>query len=176
MQQPPTLDLRTYLRDVPDFPTKGIIFKDITPLLQSPIAFRKTIHDLARHFMGQRIDAVVGVEARGFIFGAPLAVELNAGFVPVRKQGKLPFHTIEVEYALEYGTATVQMHKDGVLPGRRVIIVDDVLATGGTLLAAKKLVEQLGGHVVGMGVVLELGFLNGRARLPGSDIFSLLQY
>lgn len=170
------MDLKTWIRDVPDFPQPGVIFKDITPLLQDPAAFRHALDALTRHYQGHRVDTVVAIEARGFIFGAPLALDLGASFVPVRKKGKLPSKVIGVEYGLEYGTERVELHEDGVLPGKRVLIVDDVLATGGTMAAAKTLVERLGGHVVGLAVLIELGALNGRAKLPGVELFSVLRY
>jgi adenine phosphoribosyltransferase len=165
-----------FIRDVPDFPKKGIVFKDITPLLQDPKAFSAAIHGVARHYKAKKVDSVVAIEARGFIIGAPLAVQLGAAFVPVRKKGKLPYKTVSVEYALEYGTAAVEMHRDGVHPGKRALIVDDVLATGGTAVAARSLVEQLGGKVAGLAVLIELGFLKGREKLPGLDVFSLVKY
>jgi len=170
------MEFTKYIRDVPDFPKKGIVFKDITPLLQDPAVFSSAIRGFARHYKGKKIDSVVAIEARGFIIGAPLALELGAPFVPVRKKGKLPHKTASVEYALEYGTAAVEIHRDGVPPGKRVLIVDDVLATGGTALAAKSLIEQLGGHVAGLAVLIELGFLNGREKLAGVDVFSLVRY
>ncbi|MSQ25054.1 MAG: adenine phosphoribosyltransferase [Dehalococcoidia bacterium] len=170
------MDLRQYIRDVPDFPQKGIVFKDITPLLAHPAAFKYVIDGLAERFRGRGVDAVVGIEARGFIFGAPLAVALGAAFVPIRKKGKLPGATVQAEYALEYGSATVEMHRDGVLPGKRALLVDDVLATGGTLAAAQALVEKLGAHVGGMAVLLEIAALGGRGKLKGTEIFSLLTY
>lgn len=170
------MDLKEYIRDVPDFPQKGIVFKDITPLLGNAAAFKYVIDGLAERFRGQGLDAVVGIEARGFIFGAPLAVALGAAFVPVRKKGKLPSATVNEEYALEYGSATVEIHRDGVLPGKRALVVDDVLATGGTLLATQALVEKLGAHVGGMAVLLEIAALGGRRKLNGMEIFSFLTY
>lgn len=170
------MEITKFIRDVPDFPQKGIVFKDITPLLKNPKAFRDVVGRLATHYKTRKIDGVVAIEARGFIIGAPLALELGVAFIPVRKKGKLPHKTISIEYALEYGTATIEMHRDGVLPGKRLLIVDDVLATGGTALAAKSLIEKLGGKVAGLAVLIELGFLNGREKLPGVDVFSLVKY
>ncbi len=162
------------IRDVPDFPQAGIMFKDITPLLADAQAFYSAVDYMAEQYRGQDISTVVAIEARGYLFGAPLAHHLECGFVPIRKVGKLPWRTIKEEYALEYGSATIEMHLDSLVAGQRVVIVDDVLATGGTLAAAAKLVEQSGAKVVGMAVLLELGFLNGREKLKGYDIFSLL--
>lgn len=170
------MDLRDYIRDVPDFPKAGIVFKDITPLLQDREAFRSALSQMAATYQDAQIDVVVGIESRGFIFAAPLADRLNAGFVLVRKLGKLPAATISAEYALEYGTNTMEMHTDAIQPGQRVLIADDLLATGGTVGATAKLVEQLGGIVVGMIFLIELEFLGGRARLPKYDITALLKY
>ena len=168
--------LEDWVRDIPDFPQQGVLFKDITPLLQDPKAFRASLERLAAHYAGAGIEAVVGVESRGFIFGAPLAYLLNCGFVPVRKFGKLPGQTVNVEYALEYGTNVVEIHTDAVKPGQRVLIVDDLLATGGTVLAAIELIEKLGAHIAGVAFLVELGFLKGRERLHGHDVFALIQY
>ncbi|BCL82972.1 adenine phosphoribosyltransferase [Ktedonobacteria bacterium brp13] len=168
--------LEDWVRDIPDFPQKDVLFKDITPLLQDGLAFRTAMDRLAAHYAGAGIEAVVGVESRGFIFGAPLAYLLNCGFVPVRKFGKLPGQTVSVEYALEYGTNIVEMHTDSIKPGQRVLIVDDLLATGGTVSAAIELVEKLGGHVAGIAFLVELSFLKGRDRLDGHDVFALIQY
>lgn len=162
------------IRNIPDFPTPGIMFKDITPLLRDASAFNDTILHMAKHWESQRIDAVVAIEARGYMLGAPVATHLGAGFVPVRKVGKLPFRTYKVEYALEYGTATIEIHEDAIEKGQRVLIVDDVLATGGTLEGAAKLVHQTGGEVVGMSVLMELTFLGGREKLKGYDVHSLI--
>ena len=167
------------IRDVPDFPQPGILFKDITPLISDGPAFREVIGQLVNRYRGQKIDRVVGVESRGFIFACPLAYELGAGFVPVRKPGKLPADVLKTEYHLEYGSNVLEIHRDAIEPGQRVLIVDDVLATGGSAEATIRLVEQLGGVVTGIAVVIELGFLHGRARLAalGShDFFSLLTY
>lgn len=163
------------IRDVPDFPEKGIMFKDITPLLQDATAFRDAIAAMADPFRGAKLDAVTAIEARGYILGAPIAASLGVGFVPVRKIGKLPWHTNRVEYALEYGSATMEMHQDGLSTGQRVLIVDDVLATGGTLAATIQLVEHSGAKVAAAAVLLELGFLNGRDKVLGYEVFSLLK-
>jgi adenine phosphoribosyltransferase len=168
--------IEAHIRDIPDFPVEGILFKDITPLLQSAAAFREAVDALAANYDGVAIDAVVAIESRGFIFGAPLAYRLGAGFVPVRKPGKLPAPSTSVAYALEYGTNTLEMHLDAVQPGQRVLIVDDLLATGGSAAAAAELVERLGGQVVGMAFVVELEFLKGREKLNGRDVFSLVRY
>jgi adenine phosphoribosyltransferase len=168
--------LEDWVRDIPDFPQKGVLFKDITPLLQDPKAFHVAMDRLAAHYGGAGIEAVVGVESRGFIFGAPLAYLLNCGFVPVRKFGKLPSETVSVEYALEYGTNVVELHVDAIKPGQRVLIVDDLLATGGTVSASIELVEKMGGHIAGIAFLVELGFLKGRERLTGHDVFALIQY
>jgi|SRR5579859_5388915 adenine phosphoribosyltransferase len=173
---PESLNLESWIRDVPDFPQKGILFKDITPLLQDGKAFRASIDRLAAHYAGAGIEAVIGVESRGFIFGAPLAYQLNCGFVPVRKFGKLPAKTVNVEYALEYGTNVVEVHTDAIKPGQRVLIVDDLLATGGTVMAAIELVEKLGGHIAGIAFLVELTFLKGREQLQGYDVFALIKY
>jgi adenine phosphoribosyltransferase len=169
-------DILARVRDVPDFPTPGVIFKDITPLLADGEAFRRVIDGLAEpHQEGTSgVDVVVGIEARGFILAAPVAVALGVGFVPVRKVGKLPSATVSVSYELEYGTAEVQVHEDGVRPGQRVLLVDDVLATGGTAAAATELVRRLGGVMVGVSVLMELALLEGRSRLPGLDVRSLV--
>jgi adenine phosphoribosyltransferase len=169
-------DILARVRDVPDFPTPGVIFKDITPLLADGEAFRRVIDGLAEpHQEGTSgVDVVVGIEARGFILAAPVAVALGVGFVPVRKVGKLPSATVSVSYELEYGTAEVQVHEDGVRPGQRVLLVDDVLATGGTAAAATELVRRLGGVMGGVSVLMELALLEGRSRLPGLDVRSLV--
>jgi adenine phosphoribosyltransferase len=170
------LDLKAKIRDVPDFPTAGILFKDVTPLIADPVAFRETIDRLAA-WAGPRMPQVIlGAEARGFIFGGALAYALGSGFVPARKPGKLPWRTIEAVYALEYGTDALQMHADAIEPGARVIVLDDVLATGGTARAKVELVEQLGGVVVGALFVIELAFLDGRKRLAGYDVHALVEY
>ena len=166
--------LTRYIRDVPDYPKPGILFKDITPLLGDPEAFSATVHALAEPFGAGDVDKVVGIEARGFILAAPVALELRAGFIPVRKHGKLPSETHQVSYALEYGEATLEVHRDAFAPGERVLVVDDVLATGGTVAATVDLVRRCGAEVLGVVVLMELGFLNGRDRLPGIDLRALL--
>jgi adenine phosphoribosyltransferase len=168
--------LRSLIRDVPDFPQQGIVFKDITPLLADPIAFSTVIDLLVVHFGRGSVDKVVGIEARGFIIASPVAYHSGAGFVPVRKKDKLPWRTEAAEYQLEYGTATLEVHTDAVLPGERVLIVDDVLATGGTAKATADLIERIGGKVVGLAFLIELGFLKGRDRLQGYDLFTLINY
>ena len=169
-------ELRGLIRDVPDFPSPGILFKDITPLLGDPAAFASVIDRLAEHFVGRHIDKVVGIESRGFIVAAPVAERLGAGFVPVRKPGKLPWTTEAEDYALEYGTDRLEIHRDAVRSGQRVAIVDDVIATGGTAAAAARLLERLGAEVVGLGFVIELAFLNGAAALDGRDHVALVTY
>jgi adenine phosphoribosyltransferase len=166
---------RRLIRDIKDFPKEGIVFKDITPVLQDPVAFQEVIDRMLAYAREQRADVVVGIESRGFIFGAPLALALGVGFVPVRKLGKLPGETVRVEYALEYGTNTVEIHKDALRPGQRALIVDDLLATGGTVNAAAALVEQLGGEVAGMLFLVELGFLDGREALGDYPFTSLIE-
>ena len=170
------MDLKRYIRDIPDFPKPGILFKDITPLLQNPEAFKEVIDCIADHFDKRHVDAVLAIEARGFLFGAALAYRLGKPLVPVRKQGKLPFETYAATYSLEYGNDTVEMHKDGVVAGHRVAIVDDLLATGGTMAAACRLVEKSGGQVEGLALVIELTELDGRKLLQGYDIFTLIEY
>ncbi|HZO90364.1 MAG TPA: adenine phosphoribosyltransferase [Chthonomonadaceae bacterium] len=164
------------VRDVPDFPKPGILFKDITPVMQNHAALKEVTDRLAAWGRDRQADAVVGIEARGFVFGALVAQALGVGFIPVRKLGKLPYNTISEEYALEYGTNTVEMHADSVQPGQRVLIIDDVLATGGTAAAAARLVEKLGGKVAGLGFLIELGFLEGRKVLSAYDVYALLRY
>lgn len=168
--------IRSLIRDVPDFPEPGIVFKDITPVLGDPVAFSTIIDLIVVHFGRGNVDKVVGIEARGFILGAPVAYHFGAGVIPVRKKGKLPYQTEGEEYALEYGTAELEIHKDAVKPGERVLIVDDVLATGGTARAAANLVERIGGKVVGIACLIELGFLGGREKLDGHDVFTLIRY
>ena len=169
-------DLRALIREVPDFPKPGILFYDITTLLRDPDAFRAVIDQMAAAVKDDRIDLVVGMESRGFIFAAPLADRLGAGFVPVRKLGKLPAETIEVEYALEYGTATLEIHRDAISAGQRVLIVDDLLATGGTVLGTIELVRRLGGEIAGLSFMVELTALRGRDRLGEFAIHTLLAY
>ena len=169
-------DLRARIREIPDFPKPGILFYDITTLLKDPAAFKKAIELMTEPFRDTRIDAVVGMESRGFIFSAPMAIELGAGFVPVRKLGKLPAETASVEYALEYGTNTLEIHKDALEPGQQVLIVDDLLATGGTVIGTIELVKTLKAEVVGLAFLVELLFLKGRDRLQGENIHSVIQY
>lgn len=168
--------LKALVRDVSDFPQPGIVFKDITPLLADEIAFSTVIDLIVVHFGRGNVDKVVGIEARGFILASPVAYHFGAGFVPVRKKDKLPWQTESEEYELEYGTATLEVHRDGVDSGERVLIVDDVLATGGTARATARLVERIGGKVVGIAFLIELGFLNGRQQLDGYDLFTLISY
>jgi adenine phosphoribosyltransferase len=170
------LDPRAWIRDVPDFPKPGIMFYDITPLLGHPEAFATVIEQMVRPFAGRAIDIVAAAEARGFIFGAPLALGLQAGFVPIRKPGKLPSATVDIEYQLEYGSDHLQVHTDALGPGRRVLLVDDVLATGGTMRACCDLVRQTGAEVVACAFALELTFLQGRSRLQPFEVFSLITY
>ncbi|PYM28339.1 MAG: adenine phosphoribosyltransferase [Candidatus Rokuibacteriota bacterium] len=168
--------LRAKIRDIKNFPTEGILFKDITTLLKDGPAWRFAVDSLASHYQKERVEIVVGVESRGFIFGGAIAHQLNAGFVPVRKLGKLPGKTIEVEYELEYGRDALAMHEDAIKPGQRVLAVDDLLATGGTMGATLRLVEQLGGRVVGVAFMIELGFLKGRDKLRNYPLHSLITY
>jgi adenine phosphoribosyltransferase len=169
-------DLKKLIREVPDFPKPGILFYDITTLLKDRCGFRAVIDGLQHHYQDAEVDVVLGIEARGFIFAPTLAYALRAGFVPVRKPKKLPAECVRVTYDLEYGTGTLEMHKDAVVKDCRVLIVDDLLATGGTAAAAARMVQEAGGTVIGLGFVIELSFLNGRGKLPGHDVFSLLQY
>jgi adenine phosphoribosyltransferase len=163
------------VRDVPDYPQPGVVFKDITPLLADADAFRAVVEDIAAYARARgAVDAIAGVEARGFILAAPVALELGVGFVPVRKQGKLPWDVLAESYELEYGAAVVEVHTDGVHPGSRVLVVDDVLATGGTAAASMALVERAGGTVAGFAALIEIGFLGGRERLPGRDVHVVL--
>ncbi|HZP43582.1 MAG TPA: adenine phosphoribosyltransferase [Candidatus Binatia bacterium] len=168
-------DLKAHIRDVPDFPKPGIVFKDITPLLADAAAFKATIDSFVTRYRGE-VDAVLGIESRGFIIGAAVAYGLGTGVAIVRKPGKLPYKTYAASYALEYGTDTLHIHQDAIDGGRRVLLIDDLLATGGTASAAVQLVEQCGGEVVACAFVIELGFLNGRARLGGHEVFSLIRY
>jgi adenine phosphoribosyltransferase len=169
-------ELRAKIRDIKDFPTEGILFKDITTLLKDAPAFRCVIDHLAERYHHERVEVVVAVESRGFIFGGALAHQLNAGFVPVRKLGKLPGKTIEVEYELEYGRDALAIHEDAIRPGQRVLAVDDLLATGGTMSATLRLIELLGGLVVGVAFLIELAFLRGREKLKTYPIHSLIAY
>jgi adenine phosphoribosyltransferase len=168
--------LKEHIRDIPDFPQPGVVFKDITPLLGDLEAFRFTVDALSTHFADRPVDKVLGIEARGFIIAAPVAYRFGAGFVPVRKAGKLPWQIESQEYELEYGRDLLEIHQDAIAPGERALIVDDVLATGGTAAATVRLVERLGGVVAGIGFVIELGFLGGRGKLAGHDVVSLITY
>jgi adenine phosphoribosyltransferase len=170
------MNLKSLIREVPDFPKAGINFYDITTLLQNPAGLRAVIDDLGEAYKGKGIEIVAGIEARGFIFAPAVAYALDAGFVPIRKPKKLPAPTERVEYQLEYGTDVLEIHKDAITPGQKVLIVDDVLATGGTAKAVAHLVEKLGGNLVGLSFVIELDFLKGRDRLPGYKVDSLLHY
>ena len=170
------MDLASMVRDIPDFPVKGILFKDITTLLVNPQAFRQAVDTLRERYQDREIDVVVAIESRGFIFGAPLAYQLQAGFVPVRKPCKLPAETICQEYELEYGKNTLEIHKDSIKPGQRVLVVDDLLATGGSAKATIELVERLGGQVVGAAFLIELTFLNGIQKLNGYDVYTVIKY
>jgi len=167
--------VRDLIRDIPDFPKPGVTFKDITPLLADAAGFANCVEALAGRFASLGVDKVIGIEARGFIIAAPVAYRLSAGFVPVRKKGKLPFEVYSDTYQLEYGADTLEVHTDSLQQGERVLLVDDVLATGGTAAAARRLVDKLGAHAVGFGCVLELGFLQGRQRLPGLTIETLVE-
>ena len=168
--------LERLIRDVPDFPKPGVVFKDITPLLRDPKGFAEVIEGLGAPVRGKKVDAVVGIESRGFIFGAPLAVRLGVGFVPIRKPRKLPWKTRAASYALEYGTDTVEIHEDALRPGQTVLMVDDLLATGGTMEACCRLVQGLGANIGACSFVIELGFLKGRERLREHPVHSLLKY
>jgi adenine phosphoribosyltransferase len=170
------VSLADHIRNVPDFPIPGILFRDITTLLKEPGAFRTAVDAMIEPFRADRIDLVVGVESRGFIFATPVAYGLRAGFVPVRKLGRLPSESIRVEYELEYGTNTLELHRDAIQPGQRVLVVDDLLATGGTAAAAVDLVQQLGGAVIGMSFLVELRGLNGRERLRHERVHSVVVY
>ncbi|MFH1398549.1 MAG: adenine phosphoribosyltransferase [Candidatus Woesearchaeota archaeon] len=170
------MDIGSKIRTIPDFPKKGIMFKDITPLLQDPEAFRLVVKKIIGHFKSKHIDVVASAESRGFIFGAVLAYELNASFVPLRKPGKLPYKKIKQEFETEYSTDAFEVHVDAIEKGNKVLIVDDLLATGGTSKAAVDLVETLGGIVVGLGFIIELGFLDGRKKLEGYDVFTIIDY
>lgn len=168
--------LKALIREVPDFPKKGILFYDITTLLKDKLGLATLIDALAEYYLAKQVDLVLGMEARGFIFGPALAYRLNAGFVPVRKPGKLPAETSKVSYDLEYGSNTLEIHKDAIQKGQRVIVVDDLLATGGTAEATAKLAKSLGAEIAGLGFVVELDFLNGKDKLKPYDVFSLLHY
>jgi adenine phosphoribosyltransferase len=168
--------LRAKIREIPDFPKPGILFYDITTLLREPDSFRESIQLMLEPFKGEAVDIVVGMESRGFIFSAPMAYEMNAGLVPVRKLGKLPAETISAEYALEYGSNTLEIHRDAIQPGQRVLIVDDLLATGGTVAGTIDLVERLKGEIVGLAFLVELEFLHGRERLGDRRVTSVIRY
>jgi len=170
------MELASLIRDVPDFPVQGILFKDITTLTGNAAAFREVVDQMTGHYADKEVDLVVAVEARGYIFGGPLAYELGAGFVPVRKPGKLPAKTVNESYTLEYGTNTLEMHEDAIKPGQRVLVVDDLLATGGSARATVNLVERLGGQVVGVAFMIELDFLHGRDKLEGYEVLSLIHF
>jgi len=168
------MDLASLIRDVPDFPVTGVLFKDLTTLMKNPAGFREAIDALVKPYRGLQVDLVAAIESRGFIFAAPVAYQLRAGFIPIRKPGKLPAETIGVEYTLEYGSNTLQLHRDAVRPGQRVLLVDDLLATGGSAKAAVELIERLGGQVVGVAFLVNLTFLKGVDNLTGYDVYSVL--
>lgn len=170
------MDLASMIRDIPDFPVEGVLFKDITTLIKDADAFRQAVDALLERYRHQEIDLVASIESRGFILGAPLAYELGAGFIPVRKPNKLPAEKISVEYTLEYGTNVLEMHKDAIQAGQKVLIVDDLLATGGSARATIELVEKLGGQVVGVAFLIDLTFLKGVEKLKGYDVFSLIKF
>ena len=170
------IDLKSVIRDIPDFPKKGIVFKDITTLLKDAQAFRQAVEDLCAPYRDNKIDTIVGVESRGFIFGGAMAVALGVGFVPARKPGKLPAETLKEEYALEYGTDAVEIHRDAIREGMRVLVVDDLLATGGTAAATIRLVENLGGRIIGVAFLIELNFLKGRDKLGNKPIHVLIDF
>ena len=170
------MDLTQYIRNIPDFPKPGIMFKDITPLLAHPQAFREAIDRMHEHYQDQRVDAVAAAEARGFLFAAPLALLMQRPLIPLRKPGKLPYRTHALQYDLEYGSAELQVHTDGVAADAHVLLIDDLLATGGTMQAACGLIEKAGGHVVGCAFLVELLFLKGREKLKPHEVFSLIQY
>lgn len=170
------MNLYDYIKDIPDFPTEGILFRDVTPLMQDKDAYKEAIRLLSEFAKDKNVDVVAGPEARGFLFGCPVAIQLDTGFVPVRKPGKLPRQTVSVKYDLEYGSNEIHMHEDSILPGQRVLIVDDLLATGGTVEATVKLIEKMGGIVVGCAFLVELEALKGRELLKGYDVYSVLKY
>jgi len=176
LDQAPLEDLKRFIRDVPDFPKKGVLFKDITTLLNQPRALRQAVDGLSAPFLKEKIDHVVGIESRGFIFSPAVAYHLGAGFVPIRKPGKLPAKTEKISYTLEYGQDSLEVHQDAIQKGNRILIVDDLIATGGTARATKDLIERLGGEVVGFSFLVELTFLNGRHKLGGVPIHSLIRY
>jgi len=168
--------LESLIRSIPDFPMAGILFRDITPLLQDKDGFKATIDLMAQPYAGRKIDYVVAIEARGYMLGAPIAYTIGAGFIPVRKPGKLPYDKINIDYALEYGTNSLEMHKDAIRPGQRVIVVDDLLATGGTAAATRSLLEQLGAEIAGFAFLVELTELRGREKLQGVDVRTFIRY
>lgn len=168
--------LEEYVRSIPDFPEEGIIFRDVTSVLQDKDSLKMSIDQMQENLKGLDFDVIVGPESRGFIFGVPIAYNLNKAFIPVRKKGKLPCETVEMEYALEYGSATIEMHKDSIKPGQKVVIIDDLIATGGTIEAITKLIEQLGGEVVKIVFLMELEGLKGREKLEGYDVVSVIKY
>ena len=170
------MDLASFIRDVPDFPKPGIVFKDITTLLVDAAALNESINQLVEPFVDQDVDVVVGIESRGFIFGTPAARQLQAGFVPIRKPGKLPFDRLSASYELEYGTDEVEIHRDAISPGSRVLLVDDLLATGGTMEAAVDLINQMEGTIMGISFLIELAFLGGREKLNGLAVYSIIKY
>ena len=170
------MDFRGLIRDVPDFPKPGIVFKDITTLTKDPAGLRATVDAIADRYADADVDLVVGIESRGFVFGAAVAYRMGVGFVPARKPGKLPAETVRAEYELEYGTDAIEIHRDAISKGQRVLIVDDLLATGGTAAAAAELVEKLGGEIVAFAFLIDLAFLKGRDKLAGYEVFSLIEY
>lgn len=169
-------DFKKYIRDVPDFPKKGIVFRDITTLLKDKVAYRQVIETFYDHYRNRSVDVVVGIEARGFLLASSLAYKLEVGVVPVRKPGKLPAETLRVEYELEYGTDALEIHRDAIVKGQKVLIVDDLLATGGTVAATCQMVEKVGGEIVGIAFLIELDFLRGRKKLNGYELLSLIHY
>lgn len=171
-----SMDLKKYIADVPDFPEEGIIFRDISPLMADGEAYRFATNEIVKYAKDKGVDMIVGPEARGFIVGCPVAYELGIGFAPARKKGKLPRETVEVSYGLEYGNDVLQIHKDAISPGQKVLVCDDLLATGGTIAATIKLIEQLGGKVVGTAFLVELSELKGRNKIEGYDILALMEY
>jgi adenine phosphoribosyltransferase len=175
-RQERSMNLAEYIRDIPDFPKPGILFKDITPLLAHPPAFRQAIYLLHDHYRGRRVDAIAAAEARGFLFAAPLAMLMERPLIPLRKPGKLPYRTHTLQYDLEYGSAELQVHIDGVIAGAQVLLIDDLLATGGTMQAGCRLIEKAGGKVAGCAFLVELTFLKGREKLTPHEVFSLIQY
>jgi adenine phosphoribosyltransferase len=170
------MDLKKYIRDIPDFPQKGVMFRDITTLLKEPEPFRYAVDTIVDRYKDQRVDKLVSVEARGYIFGGVIAYRLNCGFVPVRKPGKLPAETVAIDYTLEYGKNTIEMHRDAIAPGEMVLVFDDVLATGGTVQATCKLIEGVGGKIIGCAFISDLTYLKGSEKLRKYDVFSLVQY